>query len=154
MEVYSVDDVVSVDPVAGTTSEYYPFYSFHHGMTGEETKTFWYASRRPSLRTSDRGVKDRGTEVYLNLVDLNFDPSLPSDPTLVVRTTCTNRELPSILQQAGERLLFDLEAAAPLRADPPRTVTVEPVATTHESRDLLEPGFPPLSQPSLAGEFG
>ena len=32
----------------------------------------------------------------------------------MVRTTCTNRELPAILQQAGERLIFDLEAAAPL----------------------------------------
>jgi type VI secretion system protein ImpG len=114
MEVYSVDDVVSVDPVAATTTEYFPFYSFRHGMTGESTKAFWYASRRPSLRTSDRGVKDRGTEVYLNLVNLDFDPTLPSDPTLVVRTTCTNRELPGILQQAGERLIFDLEAAAPL----------------------------------------
>jgi type VI secretion system protein ImpG len=114
MEVYSVDDVVSVDPIVGTTTEYFPFYSFRHGMDAENTQTFWYSSRRPSLRTSDRGLKDRGTEVYLNLVDLNFDPSLPADPTLVVRTTCTNRELPSILQQAGERLMFDLEAAAPL----------------------------------------
>jgi type VI secretion system protein ImpG len=114
MEVYSVDDVISVDPIAGTTTEYFPFYSFRHGMSGEETRTFWHASRRPSLRTSERGVKDRGTEVYLNLVDLSFDPSLPVDPTLIVRTTCTNRELPNILQQAGERLIFDLEAAAPL----------------------------------------
>jgi len=114
MEVYSVDDVISVDPIAGTTSEYFPFYSFRHGMTVQNTQTFWYTSRRPSLRTTDRGTKDRGTEVYVNLVDLNFDPRLPSDPTLIVRTTCTNRDLPAILQQAGERLIFDLEAAAPL----------------------------------------
>jgi len=114
MEVYSVDDVISVDPIAGTTTEYSPFYSFRHGMTGENTQTFWYASRRPSLRTTDQGTKDRGTEVYLNLVDTSFDPSLPGDPTLVVRTTCTNRDLPAVLQEAGERLIFDLEAAAPL----------------------------------------
>ena len=66
-------------------------------------------SRRPSTRPNDRG-----TEVYLNLVDLDFDPARPADPTLVVRTTCTNRDLPAVLQQAGERLIFDLEAAAPL----------------------------------------
>jgi len=109
MEVYSVDQVTSVDPIREQTTEYLPFYSFRHGTTLDDVQTFWYASRRPSPR---RG--DRGTEVYLNLVDLNFDPRLPSDPMLVVRTTCTNRDLPVVLQQAGERLAFDLEAAAPL----------------------------------------
>jgi type VI secretion system protein ImpG len=109
MEVYSVDQVTSVDPIAGETTEYLPFYSLRHGTTLEGARDFWYPVRRPSMRPNDRG-----TEVYLNLVNLGFDPINPSDPSLVVRTTCTNRELPSVLQQAGERLAFDLEAAAPL----------------------------------------
>jgi type VI secretion system protein ImpG len=109
MEVYSVDQVTSVDPIAGETTEYLPFYSLRHGTTIEGAQDFWYAVRRPSARANDRG-----TEVYLNLVNLGFDPINPSDPSLVVRTTCTNRELPAVLQQAGERLVFDLEAAAPL----------------------------------------
>jgi type VI secretion system protein ImpG len=109
MEVYSVDEVTSVDPIAGETTEYLPFYSLRHGTTPEGARDFWYAVRRPSVRSNDRG-----TEVYLNLVNLGFDPINPSDPALVVRTTCTNRELPAVLQQAGERLVLDLEAAAPL----------------------------------------
>ena len=109
MEVYSVDQVTSVDPIAGETTEYLPFYSLRHGTTLERARDFWYAVRRPSTRPNDRG-----TEVYLSLVNLGFDPTRPADPTLVVRTTCTNRELPATLQQAGERLIFDLEAAAPL----------------------------------------
>ncbi len=109
MEVYSVDQVTSVDPIAGETTEYLPFYSLRHGATLERARDFWYAVRRPSTRPNDRG-----TEVYLNLVNLEFDPINPSDPSLVVRTTCTNRELPAVLQQAGERLVLDLEAAAPL----------------------------------------
>jgi type VI secretion system protein ImpG len=109
MEVYSVDQVTSVDPIAGVTTEYLPFYSLRHGISLEGTRDFWYAARRPSTRPGDRG-----TDVYLSPVNLDFDPSRPSDPTLVVRTTCTNRELPAVLQQAGERLIFDLEAAAPL----------------------------------------
>jgi type VI secretion system protein ImpG len=52
--------------------------------------------------------------VYLNLVDLNFNPRVPDDTTLVVRTTCTNRDLPVQLQLAGDALYFELEAAAPL----------------------------------------
>jgi type VI secretion system protein ImpG len=109
MEVYSIDQVTGVDPINGTTTEYQPFYSFRHGTGLEEVQTFWYSSRRPSLQPTDRG-----TEVYLSLVDLGFDPKLPGESTLVVRTTCTNRELPRILQKAGDRLSLDLEAAAPL----------------------------------------
>jgi type VI secretion system protein ImpG len=109
MEVYSVDQVTSVDPVTGVTVEYRPFYSLRHGATADGAPTFWYAARRPSMRPLDRG-----TEVYLTLVDLGFDPSVPADPTLVIRTTCTNRDLPVVLQQAGGRLAFELEAAAPL----------------------------------------
>jgi type VI secretion system protein ImpG len=108
-EVYAIDSVTSVDPVTGTTTEYQPFYSFRHGVSQARLKTFWYASRRPPL-----GQEDRGTDVYLNLVDLGFNPRLPAESTLVVWTTCTNRNLPVQLQQAGEDLYFELEAAAPL----------------------------------------
>src|SRR5262249_35593785 len=51
---------------------------------------------------------------YLSLVDLGFNPHLPATATLVIRTLCTNRELPATLQQAGERLHFGLELVAPL----------------------------------------
>ena len=109
MEVYSVDQVTGVDPISASSTEYQPFYSYRHGSSLAESRTFWYSSRRPSLRPTDRG-----TEVYLSLVDLSFDPQQPAESTLVVRTTCTNRELPLVLQKAGDRLALDLEAAAPL----------------------------------------
>jgi type VI secretion system protein ImpG len=109
LEVYAVDAVTSTDPVTGTTTDYQPFYSFRHGTNRDNQKAFWYASRRPSFRENDRG-----TEVYLNLVDLDFNPRLPAEAVLVVRTTCTNRDLPSQLQRPGPELRFELEAAAPL----------------------------------------
>lgn len=109
MEVYSIDAVTSTDPVSATTTEYQPFYSFRHGLDRENQKTFWYTSRRPSLSENDRG-----TEVYLHLVDLTFNPRVPAEAVLVVRSTCTNRELPAQLQRAGDELYFELEAAAPL----------------------------------------
>ena len=62
------------------------------------------------------GESDRGDEVYLHLVDLNFNPRVPPDATLVVRTLCTNRDLPNDLQMGGQTLEFELEAAAPLAA--------------------------------------
>ena len=109
LEIYSVDSVVGTDPVARTTSEYLPFYSFRHGTSRETHRAYWQASRRPSSRE-----EDRGTEIYLRLVDLDFHPRLPAETTLVIRTTCTNRDLPGRLHHAGEQLGFVLEAAAPI----------------------------------------
>src|SRR5262249_10164521 len=94
MEVYSVEGVLSVDPAAGVTTVCEPFYSFKHGAGPEQRRAFWYAVRRESTRESDHG-----TEVFLNLVDLDFDPRLPAASTLVVRTTGTNRDLAGHLQR-------------------------------------------------------
>lgn len=110
-EVYSVQSVVSVDSTSNQETEYQPFYSFKHGASRETNRAFWYASRKPSSLEGDRG-----TEVYLTLVDLDFDPHLPAEKTLVVRTLCTNRDLPIKLAQAGDGLYFALDGAAPLSA--------------------------------------
>jgi type VI secretion system protein ImpG len=109
MEVYSIQEVSSTDPAAGRTTVYEPFYSFKHRVMRDEPRSFWYATRRPSGREGDRG-----TDVYLNLVDMDFNPHVPPAPTLVVRALCTNRDLAGVLQRAGEGLYFELEAVAPL----------------------------------------
>ncbi len=122
MEVYSVDAVTSVDPARGATTEYQPFYSFRHGGSPDQHRTFWYAARRPSPREGDHG-----TDVYLSLVDLGWQPTRPADDTLIVRTTCTNRDLPVHLQRAGERLALSLEGAAPLARIHPVRVPTSPL---------------------------
>jgi type VI secretion system protein ImpG len=108
MEVFSVDSVSSTSIETGKTVAYRPFYSLRHGHEDEQ-RAYWYAARRPSRRD-----KDRGTDVFLNLVDLDFNPHLPADSTLIVSTMCLNRDLPGEIRKLGERLGFDLEAAAPL----------------------------------------
>jgi type VI secretion system protein ImpG len=109
VEVYSVDGVTSADPTQAELTEYQPFYSFRHGVTRDTQECFWYTSRHHSTQEGDRG-----TNVLLHVVDLGFNPKLPAESVLVVRTTCTNRDLPSQLQRAGEELYFELEMAAPL----------------------------------------
>jgi type VI secretion system protein ImpG len=109
MEVYSVESVASVDPTKGATTEYQPFYSFRHGGGRDVSRAFWYAERRPATAESDRG-----TNVYLHLVDLDFDPKAPAEGALVVRTLCTNRDLPLKLQKAGDDLAFDWDFAGPI----------------------------------------
>ncbi len=124
LEVYAVDSVAGVDGDAGRTTDYQPFYSFTHGQDREERKAFWYAVRKPSVRAGDRG-----TDVELRLVDLGFDPRLPAETVLMVRTTCTNRGLPALLQRAGDRLALNLEGAAPvaeIRCPRPPTLPLQP----------------------------
>lgn len=59
---------------------------------------------------------DSGSEVYLSLVDMSFDPKLLPDEVLTISTTCTNRNLPGEIRAAGgESWSFQLEGQAPLR---------------------------------------
>lgn len=109
MEVHTIESVTGVDPVSRLSTEYQPFYSFRHGGSRESRRAFWNATRKPSLREGDRGF-----DLFVSLSDLDLDPRLPAESTLVVRTLCTNRDLPAKLASAGERLVFSLEAAAPL----------------------------------------
>jgi type VI secretion system protein ImpG len=112
-EVYSVDSVASVSPRHAETVTYQPFYSFKHSGTSERPEAFWYVTRRASPREADRG-----TEVYLSLVDLNFRNSLPAAETLTVRATCTNRDLPAMLpfgRANGTPGDFRIEGPAPIR---------------------------------------
>ncbi len=111
-EIYSIDQVRSVAPA--DVRVFRPFYSFRHESdwhADDRASAYWYAVRRPSSQENDTG-----TEVFLNVVDADFDPRTYPDTTLVVRATCTNRDLPMRLQQAGESLQFVLESAVPLNA--------------------------------------
>ncbi|HXD33116.1 MAG TPA: type VI secretion system baseplate subunit TssF [Pyrinomonadaceae bacterium] len=109
LEVYSVDSVVADDPQLGRSREFQPFYSFRHAYERETDRTFWYGSRRPSLRS-----EDSGTEVYLTLVDLGFNPHVPATNVLTVHTTCTNRDLPERLPFGGKEGTLEVEGAAPV----------------------------------------
>jgi type VI secretion system protein ImpG len=126
-EIYSIDEVVHEDPQTGQVTVYEPFYSYRHGDKNRG-RAYWYGRRRPSLRTDDRG-----SEVELHLVDLDFDPTLPNVPTLVVKATCLNRDLPTQLQRAGDELRLEAQFAAPaaLRVLRAPTTTLRPPLRRH-----------------------
>jgi len=111
-EVYSIDRVVGTAGPKQTT--YHPFYAFRHESpwtADRDERAYWYSVRRPSL-----AADDPGTEVFLRLVDLDFDPLREADTVLTVRTTCTNRDLPVRLHRAGGSLELKPEIAVPVRA--------------------------------------
>jgi type VI secretion system protein ImpG len=109
MEVYSIDEVTSIDPQAQQVSSFQPFYSFRHTFDREKDRAFWYASRRQSER-----AEDSGTEVYLSLVDLGFDPHVPAADILNVRVTCSNRDLPGKLPFGDREGDLEVEGAVPV----------------------------------------
>lgn len=106
-EIYSIDDVISNDPRTNTTREFSPFYSLRHAFGEQMEKAFWYGVRRDSQRENDDG-----TEMYMSLVDMNFNPRVPSVDVLNVRTTCTNRDLPARLPFGGREGDFEIEGTA------------------------------------------
>ena len=109
-EIFSVDSVVSIDPQTRETMQYEPFYSYRHTTTRDKKQTFWIANRRQSGRRNDEG-----TEMTMTLVDLSSRPILPDADALTVRTTCTNRDLPSRLPFGNEAGDFELASSSAVR---------------------------------------
>lgn len=106
-------EVYSVDAVAGSLADggevgYTPFFSVRHSEGGGERR-YWHAARRPAEGGS------HGSEVYLSLVDLQFNPHGAPEQTLSIETTCLNRDLPASLPFGGGHPVMTLvEPAAPV----------------------------------------
>ena len=109
-EVYSVDEVGCINTATQETTTFEPFYSLRHSTLGRGAKCFWTARRRPSTRPNDEG-----TDMFLSLVDLSMRPMSPDGNILSIRTTCTNRDLPSRLPFGSDDGDFELEGASALK---------------------------------------
>jgi type VI secretion system protein ImpG len=115
-EVYSVDRVASSTTYLEESQIYEPFHSLRHVSPHETQKDaaqkhFWYTHRRPSFRKNDNG-----TEVYISLVDLEFNPAVPPIAMLTLHVTCTNRDQAAGLKFPAEFGELDPEGAALVRA--------------------------------------
>ncbi len=108
VEVYSVEEVVSVPSGGGTPVRFEPFYAARQSLGSDLPEAFWFTARRPSERKYDSG-----TEVYLSIVDARRQPALPPTETLSVRMLCTNRDLPAKLNFGGDDDILQLEGRAP-----------------------------------------
>jgi type VI secretion system protein ImpG len=109
-EIFSIDEVLSINPQTNEVLHFEPFYSFRPATQKDKKQTFWLAHRRQSSRAGDEG-----TEVSITLVDLSARPVYPDIDTLTLRTTCTNRDLPSRLSFANEAGDFEIEGGAAIK---------------------------------------
>lgn len=109
-EVFEITEVVSANPQTQEVLHFEPLYSYHHALGRSKVQAFWRGARRPS------GYRDdEGTEVFLSLVDLSSRPVRPNVDTLMVRTLCTNRDVPARLPFGNEAGDFELEGTVPLK---------------------------------------
>lgn len=106
-EIYSIDEVSTTDPRTNITRTFSPFYSLKHAYGEQLEKVFWYANRRHSQRPDDDG-----TEMFLTLVDMSFNPRVPAAEVITLRATCTNRDLPARLPFGGREGDFEVEGVA------------------------------------------
>jgi type VI secretion system protein ImpG len=109
VEIFSIDEVSSSNLERSEVTVFQPFYSSHHGRASK-TQAFWHASRRASTREDDAG-----TEMFLSLVDSSGNSAVSIAEAVMVRCTCTNRDLPSRLQIGSESGDFDLESGAAVK---------------------------------------
>jgi type VI secretion system protein ImpG len=96
LEVYRIERVLATSPTDEVV-EVRPFYGMTHGQSDEEGARPWYwmADRRAGV------TEDSGTEVYLGLVDMDFERAARDGWVLSVETLCINRDLPNTLPFGG-----------------------------------------------------
>ena len=109
-EIYSINKVSASTP-SGDIEEYHPMFGLNHDNQNSVTSTYWYASRR----NAKLGIyeRDEGTDIYLSLVDLDFNPNLPEERTLNIDATCSNRDQPAKLPFSAEQPKLQCISAAP-----------------------------------------
>lgn len=109
-EVYSVDEVLSSSVAAREPIRYQPLYGIK-GAPGEVD-----SSKATAFFLSSRRVGENGSEVYVSLVDRNQRFHTPNRDTLLVQTTCTNRDLAGRLPLGTSRRM---RMPAQVEADKP-----------------------------------
>ncbi|MEM9587991.1 MAG: type VI secretion system baseplate subunit TssF, partial [Planctomycetota bacterium] len=112
-EVHSVTDVTGIDP-AKEESPFFPFYSVHHQSQREERRGFYHLHRRDA-ELSGGGI-DRATDVFLSLVDLDFNPRSPDGWVIDTQLLCTSRNLPERLEFGGGRPRLQLLSGGPIQS--------------------------------------
>lgn len=110
MEIFSIEEVVSLKPESDEVLHLEPLYSFRHSAAKREKQIFWSARRTPSAFRNDAG-----TEYRLALSNISGTPLAPDAEVLTVRTLCTNRDLPGRLPFGNDAGDFTLESAAPVK---------------------------------------
>ncbi|UNM05897.1 MAG: type VI secretion system baseplate subunit TssF [Holosporaceae bacterium] len=91
-EIHSVEKVYMSAVNETETREIQPYFSYSHQTTHDQETVFWSARR---TQTTNPNIP--GTDLWLNFVNWNLKPDLPSAEVVYAKTLCTNRQLASLM---------------------------------------------------------
>ncbi len=122
-EIYSIE-TVNASTSSGSIETYLPLYGVNHERQNRENHAYWFTSRRHS-KLAQR-LRDEATDVFLSLVDIDFNPNNPDDRTLSLETICSNRNQPARL---------------PFSTDQPKLQCVDNAPPCSGIKCLTQPGI-------------
>ncbi|MES2297038.1 MAG: type VI secretion system baseplate subunit TssF [Pseudomonadota bacterium] len=114
-DIHSVDWVKMVRDTgtSATVTQFQPYYSMRHGLSGVRRGRYWSIRRDDVLAQASPGH-----ETQIALTDIDFNPLAPETATVSAQLNCTNRDSPTRLQlgqQAGELRIEGGPTTHPIR---------------------------------------
>jgi len=97
MEVFSIEEVVATNPRLRQSVVLEPMHAYRHQTRAREDLAFWVATRH----LNEFGEREPST-MSISVVDLTGNFTEPEADVLMVRTLCTNFDLPSRFQIGAE----------------------------------------------------
>jgi len=90
MEIFSIEEVIATNPRLRQSVVLEPMYTYRHQSRNREDLAFWVASRR----LNEVGEREPSAMI-VSVVDLTGNFTAPEADVLLVRTLCSNFDLPS-----------------------------------------------------------
>lgn len=107
--IYSIEEVVAVNPESVEPMPFEPYFSLRHARRGAAER-YWTARRKPV-----KWRADEGTDVYLSFVDPTGETAVPDVTAVTARLLCHNGDLPSRLPFGNPAGDFELPGGGPIR---------------------------------------
>jgi type VI secretion system protein ImpG len=102
LEIHSIERVTATVP-DGTEHAIEPFFGVRHDSA--PGARFWQASRRAAI-----GARDKGTEIFMSVLNRDANTGGPANWVLSIDTLCFNRELLARLSGTGGQIRLELVA--------------------------------------------
>ena len=97
MEIFSIEEVIATNPRLRQSVVLEPMHAYRHQTRNREDLAFWVATRH----LNEFGEREPST-MTISVVDLTGNFTDPEADVLMVRTLCTNFDLPSRFQFGSE----------------------------------------------------
>ncbi|MDR1561394.1 MAG: type VI secretion system baseplate subunit TssF [Holosporaceae bacterium] len=106
-EIYTIEKMVAVDAKNNAETFVPEFFSCNHLSNDSNNGIFWKSRRKKTY------IKDMlGEDVFISLIDLDFNPQFPADKVFYAYTLCTNRYMAEQIPAHGE---LQIELPAPIK---------------------------------------